>query len=167
MGRKLGTGSVMGFGSETQVSRGQEAQGCYCMAFSTAYVRRRWVVEIRFGSVCCAWVLLYRENTVKTRTEQSPGRTGNSAAVVAALLLLVGVGITHACATRAEADTCSRKAWVAAAVAVSGAEEGSADDVVGLAGAPGSSTLPKACLGEWAVVLDSRASARDRWLHPG
>jgi hypothetical protein len=82
-------------------------------------------------------------------------------------LIAGGVGITNARATRAEADTCSRKAWVAAAVAVSGAEEGSADDVVGLAGAPGSSTLPKACLGEWAVVLDSRGSARDRWLHPG
>ena len=83
----------MGYGSETQVSRGQEAQGCYCIAFSTAYVRRRWVVEIRFGSVCCAWELLYRENTVKTRTEQSPGRTGNLAAVVAALLLLEAWGL--------------------------------------------------------------------------
>ena len=36
---------------------------CYCTALKTAYVLRRWVVDIRFGSVCWAWADL-RENTV-------------------------------------------------------------------------------------------------------
>ena len=100
------------------------------MAFSTAYVRRRWVVEIKFGSVCCAWVLLYRENTVKTRKVQSPGRT-----------VCLNAGGDLGLQTRAQLvqrQSLARALEWVAAVAVSGAEEGSADDVVGLAGAPGS-----------------------------
>lgn len=112
MGRKLGTGNVMRFGLETQVSRGQEAQGCYCTAFSTAYARRRWVEEIRFGSVCCAWVLLYRENTVKTSPEQSPGRAGKSDAVVAALLLLEAWGLQTRTLVQTQTLARAERGWL-------------------------------------------------------
>ena len=66
------------------VSRAR-SPGCYCIAFSTAYVRRRRVVEIRFGSVCCACVILYRENTMNFWKTLSPGRTDYESAAAGAI----------------------------------------------------------------------------------
>lgn len=62
---------------DARVSRAR-GPGCYWMAFSTAYVRRRWVVEMRLGRVCCAWVLLDRENTVKSRAGQGRAEQGRA-----------------------------------------------------------------------------------------
>lgn len=84
-------GSKTGYGNsdgirirDAGVSRAR-SPGCYCIAFSTAYVRRRRVVEIRFGSVCCACVILYRENTMNFWKTLSPGRTDYESAAVGAV----------------------------------------------------------------------------------
>ena len=145
-------GSKTGYGNsdgirirDAGVSRAR-SPGCYCIAFSTAYVRRRRVVEIRFGSVCCACVILYRENTMNFWKTLSPGRTDYESAAVGAVQRAGG---DQGLQTRAQPvqsggshlPTALRfQPWkvAAVAVAVSGAEEGSADDVVGRAGAPGS-----------------------------
>ena len=146
-------GSKTGYGNgdavrvrDAGVSRAR-SPGCYCIAFSTAYVRRRRAVEIKFGSVCCACVLLYRENTMKFWKTLSPGRTDYESAAVGAIN--PKEGLTNARAQPEQSgsgshlptallDALPRWLLVAVAVAVSGAEEGSADDVVGRAGAPGS-----------------------------
>lgn len=167
MGRKLGTGSAMGFGSETQVSRGQGAQGCYCMAFSTAYVRRRWVVEIRFGSVCCAWVLLYRENTVKMGKEQSPGRTGNLAAVVAALLLLGAWGLqTRAQLVQKQTLARAKCGWLLLWLC-RGPRKDRRMMSLGWQVRRAAARFRRLALVSGLLSWTAEGSARDRWLHPG
>lgn len=111
------------------VSRAR-SPGCYCTAFSTAYVRRRCVVEIKFGSVCCAWVLLYRENTVNARGMQSPGRTDSLKCSGGALQVLAATEDYKRARNSSRGSHWGALTVAAGAVAVSEAEEGSADDVV-------------------------------------
>lgn len=84
---------------------------------------------------------------------------GNLRRTVAALLLLGALGLQ----TRvqpARAVTCSlarSSGWLLWLwLCPRRPREGSADDVGGWAGAPGSSVLPRACLREWAVVLEQQ-----------
>lgn len=132
---------------------------------------------MRFGSVCWAWVFLDRENTVDARRKKSPGRASSLGCSGGRCCSAGGgPGLQTCGAIRAGAITCActcacaTSGCGAVAVAVSGAEEGSAGWSSGLAGAPGNSRLPKACLdgcARWswtaAEALETAGRARGRY----